>query len=451
LAALTTLESTRPALASAIADVRSRFASFDEVGRRMAAAYVAEGREAGNTLMKMPDTGFDARASALVDAMAPLIEQIERDRRDARQTFADEVDIGAWAVLALELVILAVAGGMLWHLAARIFGNLGGEPEHAREIADRIANGDLSQDLSRDHAPAGSLLASMARMQARLRDFVGTTNQAIQNVNEVSIALSAAGSHLKGSAHDASGATSAMAATVSQLAGNLEEIAANANGARSTSESSGRLADDGRSIMSHTAADMGRIEQATHEAAQGLARLGQASDSISRVIDMIREVADQTNLLALNAAIEAARAGESGRGFAVVADEVRKLAERTASSTNEIQALVTEVRGTSEAAINTIGEVVGRVNEGAGRARAADETMASIHAQTQQVVRMVASISQSLSDQEAAHTDLVRRMSALADNSEHNSLAAGDLASHASRMQSLSLELKQTVEWMHVR
>jgi len=451
LAALGALETARPALAASITDVRRRFASFDEVGRQMAAAYVSRGREAGNTLMKMPDSGFDARASALVEAMSPLIESIERDRKNARQLFADEVHLGAMAVLALELVILAAAGGMLWHLAVRVFRNLGGEPEAAREIADRIANGDLSQDLSNDRAPAGSLMASMARMQARLRDFVGTTNQAIQNVNDVSTSLSAAGSHLKGSAHDASGATSAMAATVSQLAGNLEEIAANANGARDTSESSGRLADEGRNLMSHTAADMGRIEQATNEAAQGLARLGQASDSISRVIDMIREVADQTNLLALNAAIEAARAGESGRGFAVVADAVRKLAERTASSTNEIQALVSEVRGTSEAAIATIGDVVGRVNEGAGRARAADETMASIHAQTQQVVRMVTSISQSLGEQEVAHTDLVRRMSALAGNSELNSEAAGDLANHAARMQSLSLELKQTVAWMHVR
>lgn len=64
---------------------------------------------------------------------------------------------------------------------------------------------------------------------------------------------------------------------------------------------------------------------------------------------------------------------------------------------------------------------------------------------------MVASISQSLSEQEVAHSDLVRRMGGLADSSEHNSVAAGDLASHASRMQSLAAELSQTVAWMRVR
>jgi len=447
---LAAIRQSRPDLAARVEGVEARFKTFDEVGRQMAAIYVAEGREAGNAMMKAPGTGFDARAEALVEAMTPLIETIEADRQALGERFGDELSLGAGLIVALELLILAVGGGMLWHLALRIFRNLGGEPEVARDIADRIANGDLVQELNVGNAPDGSLLASMARMQTRLREFVRTTHLAIHNLNDVSAGLAAAGSRLSGASHDASGATSAMAATVTQLAHNLEEIAGNASGARETSESSGKLADEGRRFMTQTSQDMTRIESATHEASAGLARLSQASDAISRVIDMIREVADQTNLLALNAAIEAARAGESGRGFAVVADEVRKLAERTASSTNEIQHLVSEVRQTSEAAIHTITDVVGRVQDGSARARAADQAMADIHAQTGRVVAMVASISQSLSEQEAAHTDLVQRMGGLADSSEHNSMAAGDLSSHASRMQSLAAELRQTVEWMRV-
>ena len=63
---------------------------------------------------------------------------------------------------------------------------------------------------------------------------------------------------------------------------------------------------------------------------------------ITSIIKVIDDIANQTNLLALNAAIEAARAGDHGRGFAVVADEVRKLAEKTASSTKQINEMLQE-------------------------------------------------------------------------------------------------------------
>jgi methyl-accepting chemotaxis protein len=103
--------------------------------------------------------------------------------------------------------------------------------------------------------------------------------------------------------------------------------------------------------LSGTAGSLDVLRSLTFQVLGQISELGDVSDRISKMVDVIRGIAAQTNLLALNASIEAARAGEAGRAFTVVANEVRKLAQDSRAATEQIDAIVTEIRELTDATI----------------------------------------------------------------------------------------------------
>jgi methyl-accepting chemotaxis protein len=120
-----------------------------------------------------------------------------------------------------------------------------------------------------------------------------------------------------------------------------------------------------------------------------ITQLGEQSASITSIVNTIHEIANQTNLLALNAAIEAARAGEQGRGFAVVADEVRKLAERTSSSTKEIETMIAKIGQDTHSGINSINTMLQQAEQGVDLANNAGQAIKEIRSGINQVVEVI--------------------------------------------------------------
>jgi len=158
----------------------------------------------------------------------------------------------------------------------------------------------------------------------------------------------------------------AIVATVSTVSQRADEAS------RITQDAS-RYAVHGEEATAQAISKIGEVSQAIQTLASSVQVLGQRSEEIGKIVDVITSIADQTNLLSLNAAIEAARAGESGRGFSVVAEEVRKLAEGSGKAAEQIGELIKEVQtetakavkymeiGTKEVSLGT--EVVGRTGE----------------------------------------------------------------------------------------
>jgi methyl-accepting chemotaxis protein len=164
---------------------------------------------------------------------------------------------------------------------------------------------------------------------------------------------------------DQQSAVAETTATVEELAATATSIADNARAVAAAAERTGET--------------MREVQESVEAIAGRTLALGERSQEISRILELINEISEQTNLLALNAAIEAARAGEVGKGFAVVAAEVRKLAERSLRSAESISEIVQAVRDETNATIMA-------TQQGTRQAREVGELMASTSAMLEDAI-----------------------------------------------------------------
>jgi len=193
------------------------------------------------------------------------------------------------------------------------------------------------------------------------------------------------------------------------------------------------------------AVEMSKIAESVNQSSQFIQKLGEDSNQISAIVNVIKEIADQTNLLALNAAIEAARAGEQGRGFAVVADEVRKLAERTARSTEEITAMIASIQSGTQQAVASMQVGSTRVTEGVAMANRAGDSMKQISDGSNQVIAAVIDISSALREQSVASNHAAQNVEKIALMTEENSVVANEIAGESKKLEVMASTLESAV------
>ena len=205
--------------------------------------------------------------------------------------------------------------------------------------------------------------------------------------------LAATSAQVERGSEQQSVSASSMAVAVEEMTASIDQVAEHAREAQGISQTNRDLSTRGSDVILRVVEDMHGIAETVHESSVIIGGLGQQSDQIYSIVQVIKEIADQTNLLALNAAIEAARAGEQGRGFAVVADEVRKLAERTARSTEEIATMIQKIQGGTKQAVASMEVGVERVNLGVSLAGQAGDAIREIQLGAQRVEVAVIDIS----------------------------------------------------------
>ncbi|WP_321418664.1 methyl-accepting chemotaxis protein [uncultured Desulfobacter sp.] len=266
----------------------------------------------------------------------------------------------AAGVVFLVLTVVAV----LWFVKG-IMALLGHDPAEIANVANQIAQGDLTYQFPTTGKALTGVYANMQKMTDNLKNMFMDISQGVQTLTSSATELSAVSEQVKfgaeqssQKANNVSSAAEEMATAMNSVAAATEQASANLQMIVAASEEMTATINE---ISSNTAKGSHTTTQAVERAehiSQRVDALGRAASEISKVTETIADISEQTNLLALNATIEAARAGEAGKGFAVVAGEIKELAKQTAHATDEIGERIGEVQSTTTESVSAIKEIV---------------------------------------------------------------------------------------------
>jgi methyl-accepting chemotaxis protein len=380
--------------------------------------------------------------TALLDAMRALAKY-ETEQMTSSKQQSEALARSSYIELLAGLAVAFVIG---WGLAYLLSGRFVAPLRRAMAMIGEIEDGNLAGEVevpveSRDEAL--ELQRHLAMMRVRLRELLLHIQQSAQEVSDSAHELSGMTQFVATSSQQQAAATSSAAATIEQLTVSINQVADSASEVDARAEQAGSFAHQGGEEAAQSATQIESVSEQVSATTERMHALSQQVNEIDSIVTVIKEVADQTNLLALNAAIEAARAGEAGRGFAVVADEVRKLAERTASSAQEITAMINSIQGGVGGAVEQMNGNLDSVREVSQRAEQAARTMQDIEARTGEVNQSIASINAALGEQRSASSDLAQRMEQMSQMSDSNSATVEELATTSSQLSSLSKDLHQ--------
>jgi aerotaxis receptor len=311
---------------------------------------------------------------------------------------------------------------------------------------ERIAAGILTDevDISR-RDEAGALMCALATMQVNLKVTLDEVRLVSEALDEESKHLAAEMDRVVNQSVQQQDRVQGTAAATEELTVSVGEVASSvASTAQAATQSKALVAESTRSMDSSMAATS-RVVGAVQASSATIGDLNRAIEKIGVITNTIREIAEQTNLLALNAAIEAARAGEQGRGFAVVADEVRKLAERTSSSTADINNTVNEFQKVTQQAVSSMEQAAQEVESGMGMMRASVTSLDQIRASSDEVAAMAESIAAASREQTVASQDVAANMEQVSSLIEQNTQSARNAKQGAASLSATAVVLRNVV------
>lgn len=250
------------------------------------------------------------------------------------------------------------------------------------------------------------------------RVLLGVTDIAGQ-VADVSGKVKVQADQVTQTAEDERESVNRMVESLFEATQTMNQVAALAEQSNLSAEEATEVTDGALETVTGTVREMDSIRETIAETEKRIKRLGERSQEISSIVNLINTISERTHVLALNASMQAAVAGEAGRGFAVVAEEVQRLAESSRNATEQIGTLVSNIQVETNETINTVNKTIAQVVQGSDQAQKAGEQMRRTQEITAQLVNQVRSIANTSEQQKAMSAQLLEAVQRIGESTEN--------------------------------
>jgi|WetSurMetagenome_2_1015567.scaffolds.fasta_scaffold00100_30 methyl-accepting chemotaxis protein len=320
----------------------------------------------------------------------------------------------------------------------------------------KIAGGDLTYRVSVDEADPlvrlkvdynsaadsirtvlTDLLTAIKHLDSTVSDTIKSTEEIAKATEQVAISGQRATDNAKGQL----GSVEKISNEISEISASIEQIASTSHDVRTHADKASKEGVQAAEIGKVATSKMQIVEKISKQSMDEITALNEQMRQISKIVNLITDIANQTNLLALNAAIEAARAGEHGRGFAVVAGEVKNLAGESKRASGQIESLIKAIQGKSEQTAVSMKNSFEEIKAGIESVNKTVESLNLIISEANIVSMGVNEITRATEDQAQAANQLMTGIESVTSLTRENQQRMEDMAALAEETSASTEEI----------
>ena len=375
------------------------------------------------------------------------------DEGYAGEAAARQVNYAVMAGASLLALLMLLAIGKVWIDDSRKRAEESEDTNKSNQDAilrlldemEMLKRGDLTIRAKVTEDVTGAIADAINSTIEELRRLVTGINAAATHVTGATVEAQSISSQLLQAAQKQATEIQGTGQSVAEMTVSMHQVSKSASDSASVAKTSLAAAEKGSQAVQNAIRGMNDIREQIQETSKRIKRLGESSQEIGEIVQLISDITEQTNVLALNAAIQAASAGEAGRGFTVVAEEVQRLAERSGEATRHIGAIVKSIQRDTQDAVEAMERSTRGVVEGTKTADEAGDALRDIEQISNRLAELIGAISNSTQQHAGAAAKVAANMKAILAITQLTTEGTKKTAASSQRLTALADSLKSSV------